>query len=236
MKSAHGFSSVLIIIIGAIVLGIAALNYASNNLRGTNIRIGDQSADTTKSTKEQSSGQTNSDAKFDIKITDNYFPVEGTTVLDLQNFMLNKGPGLETGHKGVANCRMGYEWIPHVSSSKNLSQCRIDKLELLGKIECTYPKWDPPAGATQETKNKWDDFMKKVRMHEQGHIDIDKKQLNNMFEELKKITPKSTCEQLSDEVKKTGENIISRDNQENQAYDLETQHGEKQGAYLIPPN
>lgn len=240
MKSARGFSTILLIVIGAIVLGVVGLNYASNNLRGKSFSFGYSAGSPAPKKLQEASPspndsikQSDSQAKLDIKITDSYFPVTGTTILDLHNFLVNKGPDLETGHKGVANCRMGYEWTPHISSSQKSSQCRIDQVELLGKIECNYPKWDPPAGATQETKDKWGTYMKGVRMHEQGHIDIDKKSLNSMFEQLKAITTKPTCDEIRSEVVKIGNDIKEKTNKENLDYDLETQHGEKQGVYLI---
>lgn len=238
MRFARGFSTILIVIIVAVVLGIVGLHYASKNLRGTKIEFGTQPKSTTSDSNEPSSANETQEPKLNIKVTEKFYPVKGTTILDLHNYLLENGPGedLETGHKGVASCRLGYQWMPHVSSNEKLSLCRIDWVELDGTVECTYPEWDPPADATQETKDKWDAFMKKVRMHEEGHIDIDKKRLNTLFEDLKKIEPKSSCEDIRSEVQRVGEENIKKNSNDNRAYDLETQHGEKQGVYLIPPN
>lgn len=236
--SVRGFSTILIIVIGLIVLGVGGLIFASANLRGTNVQFGDQPKSLISESKEPSSENTSQESKLEIKEIEKFYPVIGATILDLHNFLLKNGPGedLETGHKGVASCRLGYKWMPHVSSNEKLSLCKIDWVELQGTVECTYPKWESPSDATQETKDKWDAFMKKVRLHEQGHIDVDKKWLNVLFEELKKIEPKSTCENIKSEVQKVGEEVIKKSNGDNRDYDLETQHGEKQGVYLIPPN
>lgn len=224
MKSAQGFSAILIVIIGALVLGIGGMILSSNLPKG-NI---------TKQQKTEETVQTAPKEGLDIRINDSYFPVTGNTIAEVRNFLVNKGPELETGHKGVASCQMGYEWIPHVSSNKKLGQCRIDKLELLGKIECTYPKWDPPASASQEDIGKWNAYIEGVRQHEQEHIDIDKKWLNILYSELQKITNKPTCEEIREEVVRIGHEIIVKSNQEDLDFDLKTQHGEKQGVDLIP--
>lgn len=238
MKSAHGFSAVVLIIIGAIVLGIAGLSFASNNLKGKSFSY---SFGNSPKYKEQASpekpkaeDQASSGEGLDIKITEEYYPITGTTVRELYDFLINKGPTLETGHKGVANCQMGYEWIPHVSSNKKLGVCRMDNVELQGKIICTYPKWNSPTSATQQDINKWNAFLEKVRFHEQGHIDVAKKSLNSFYAQLQEISTKPTCDEIREEVIRMGHEMIEKANKEDLDYDLQTQHGETQGAVLIP--
>lgn len=238
MRSARGFSTVLLIIIGAIVLGIVGLGFASNNLKGKSFSFSFGNSpkyqEQIPSEKPNAENQATSGEGLNIKITDEYFPITGTNTRELYDFLINKGPSLETGHKGVANCQMGYNWIPHVSSSKKLNLCRIDKIELQGKIICTYPKWDPPAEASKQEINKWNAFMDKVKFHEQGHIDIDKKHLNIFYEQLKQISTMPTCDEIRNEVVRLGHEMVDKSNKEDLDYDAQTQHGETQGAVLIP--
>lgn len=238
MKSAQGFSHILIIIVVGIVLVVATLNFASNNLRGKSFSFSFGNSPKYKeqapSEKPKAENQANSGEGLNIKVTDQFFSITGNNVAELLDFLINKGPTLETGHKGVANCQMGYNWIPHVSSNKKLELCRMDSVELEGKIICTYPKWDPPAGASEQDINKWNTFMEKVRFHEQGHIDIAKKSLNSFYAQLQEISTKPTCDEIREEVVRIGHEMIEKATKEDLDYDFQTQHGETQGAVLIP--
>lgn len=238
MKSARGFSTILIIIVGAIVLGIAGLNFASSNLRGKSFSFSFGNSPKFKeqatSEKLKSENQANSVEGLNITITDEYYTATGNNIREVYDFLINKGPTLETGHKGVANCQMGYNWVPHVSSNKKLGLCRMDNVELQGKIICTYPKWDPPAGASTQDINKWNSYIEKTRLHEQGHIDIDKKHLNIFYEQLKQISTMPTCDEIRNEVVRLGHEMVEKSNKEDLDYDAQTQHGETQGAVLIP--
>ena len=240
MKSAQGFSTILLVIGGAILIFGGLIFYASTLPRGTKIGFGSKYEKELQatSTKTPTDGKTVdssiaiSDKPIEYDTKEEFYTIKGSTLIEIQKAIENHGPTLETDQEGVANCKTGYEWSLGVKSSK--TECQVTGVPFKVHTVCSYPKWEQPAGVDQSVVNSWNYFMDKVRLHENGHADIGKKLGQQLYEQIKKLPSAPTC----DEIKKSGEKLmadtIAQDNQENKQYDIDTVHGETQGAVLIP--
>jgi len=108
--------------------------------------------------------------------------------------------------------------------------CSTDKIAVVVVLTYTLPEWNAPADAPQELKDHWEEYMKAVAVHEEGHRKIAVEAGEELYRSLVAMPPQYNCNILKKKTDLLGKTILNLYNQKDIVYDLLTDHGETQGA------
>jgi predicted secreted Zn-dependent protease len=152
-----------------------------------------------------------------------YYQISGTTAQQLRQQMNKLGP---RGYDAYTEWNI--KWNYRYQQRNN--QCRIASVVVNTTIKITLPAWRIPANASQKLKQQWNNYLNKLRLHEQGHQQHGINASNDVFKSLNNTPAYATCSQLERAANQAGYAIIKGYNQRDLVYDQETEHGATQGA------
>ncbi len=148
-----------------------------------------------------------------------YYDITGNTANDLRNQMNRSGPSDPSGYRGDAltSWYVKWNWPGYGTSNCDLWQTTIQYT-----LTLIFPRWNPPPDAPADLIEKWNQYVRILAAHEQGHID-------NFADAYPAIIPlihRATCETAE----QAAQSIITDVNARDQRYDAATNHGATQGA------
>lgn len=160
------------------------------------------------------------------KSENHYYQIYGYTQNDIYNQINACGPKAEgKSFFGLTKSRINWTYsYTYVGDS-----CTIKDASVGVHVEIYYPKWDAPAGAASGLAQKWEDYMPKLELHENGHRENSINAANEIYSAIKGLGTLS-CTTMHDQVNSVANNIIADLNAIDQNYDDSTNHGETQGA------
>ena len=100
--------------------------------------------------------------------------------------------------------------------------CRLAEAEVSYEITVTIPRWTPTADASPELVAKWNDYLHALALHEKAHI-------NNVVSHFPAVAGAikgGTCLSAED----AAQAVLQQMRQFDSQYDLDTNHGQAQGA------
>jgi len=190
-------------------------------------------------------------------VADAPYEVEGKTTQDVSNDIFNpkqgKGFGKGKKHAGELECILKYGASYHSQINKKTSEgcsctATIKKpIEVtIEKLTVKFPKWKGYEKTTPACKKKWNNFMKALKVHEEGHLNICRQEKQRILKELNKLKNPSTsksavnckkaCKKAVDtiygELDKAFQNEMKKSGKKHDDYDKKTHHGKTQGAVL----
>ncbi|MBD2076706.1 DUF922 domain-containing Zn-dependent protease [Phormidium sp. FACHB-592] len=158
-----------------------------------------------------------------------YYPIKGATAGQLRQQMNRLGPISQTsGQRFDARTdwyvRWNYQYLNQANS------CQLTAIRVRADVSVTLPQWKQPANAAKGLVNRWNQYIKALRLHEDGHKDNGIATSQEILQLLKRFPAKSSCSELGVAANKAAQGIISQYNQRDLDYDRKTQHGVTQGA------
>ncbi len=115
------------------------------------------------------------------------------------------------------------QWYVHWSwPGQGTEYCNLQDAQVSYEITVTFPRWTPTQQAAPELVAKWNDYLRALALHENGHIDNVVAHYPAIVTALKN----STC--LSAEA--AGQAVLDQIRQYDLQYDATTDHGGTQGA------
>lgn len=111
----------------------------------------------------------------------------------------------------------------------NLFQCKVDKLDINLEFIYTMPKLK---SNNKQTINKFNKYYKNLYIHENGHKLLTEKNVKNVEYKILNLLKPMDCNILSNLINKELKNLYSNIKSDNKNYDLKTDHGKTQGAYI----
>ncbi len=160
-----------------------------------------------------------------------YYTIEGNCEKDLRSQMRQKGVAWADG--------MTYDSVTswHVTWDYGYDQsplgCSTDNFRVFVDISFRYPKWTPGKDAPQTLVHKWDDYVRHLEDHENGHRDLAVEAALELSRAVAALPPVHTCAEIDHYVKALCRERMTMLNDEEKEYDAATHHGSKQGA-LFP--
>jgi predicted secreted Zn-dependent protease len=109
--------------------------------------------------------------------------------------------------------------------------CKISDASVSIHINQVLPQWQPRSGAPKALVGEWNNFMRAVATHENGHVTLDLQYAQNLLDDLRNFPP-TPCSQLQESVSHLASTDIAQLAQANDNYDSTTNHGATQGAIL----
>ena len=111
--------------------------------------------------------------------------------------------------------------------------CAADSFRVTIEILFRYPKWARTHDASPQLVEKWDQYMKNLTVHENGHRDIAVQAAEKLSRAVAALPPASTCVELDRRVRALYRARMAKLDQDQREYDATTNHGVTQGA-LFP--
>ena len=158
-----------------------------------------------------------------------YYPITGATASQLRQQMNQLGPASQTsGQRFDARTDWYVRWNYQYLSQGN--RCQLTAIRARADVSLTLPQWKQPANAAKGLVNRWNQYIKALRLHEKGHKDNGIATSREVLQLLNQFPAKSSCSELGTAANKAAQNIISQYSQRDLDYDRKTRHGITQGA------
>jgi len=166
-----------------------------------------------------------------VTTREQYYDIDGSSAGALRNQIKRLGPKDESGKSQDALTVWSIEW--GYGTAPRGDSCVLRDVKVTLNVAITLPRWTPPATTSAALLKSWQTYLRALRLHEAGHRTIAER---NAREVMAALTPLrgTSCDKLSEEATRTGEQIVADGRARNRAYDIETKHGQTQGVDLGP--
>jgi len=157
-----------------------------------------------------------------------YYEVCGICEKDLQCDLKQKCITWNDGRKYDSVTNWNLKWnYGHTSESDS---CRADTFTVTVDVVYKLPKWTPSQAAPSQLVDKWNNFTKNLMTHEKGHRDLAVAAAQELTRAVAELPPARTCADLDKEIQALSREKMKSLNENEQEYDVTTDHGRKQGA------
>jgi predicted secreted Zn-dependent protease len=158
-----------------------------------------------------------------------YYEIIGNDAKELRKQLDKFGPhDPENGKVYDAIVEWHIKW--NLYYQQGGSDCKIDRAEVLLSLTYRLPKWNPTAQAKPAVIEKWNNYLKKLMVHEDGHADLVKAGVQNIYQTIMDLPPVATCDALATAADVAAQQGVEAIKQDDKAYDKETSYGKTQDA------
>lgn len=157
-----------------------------------------------------------------------YYDIYGLTENELRAEMDAKGPASSNKEKYDAYTSRYYEW--NYFTAWDGKNCYPDEVRVTVGIKMTLPRWVWYASAQESLKTKWTNYINILTFHESGHVEINARGAQDLYQRLINAGPYPDCKQLDTTLHQVAQTFYNDIKIENEAYDANTNHGVSQGA------
>jgi len=165
-----------------------------------------------------------------VSVAEKFYTVRGGTAQELRQQMNAHGIRSEGGKTYDAYTAWHVKWRYHLSPRGNT--CTVQNIAVSVAVVYTLPEWRGRDKAPQDLKNKWRQYMKDLKTHEDGHRDFGIAAAAEIERVLHSIRPEATCRTMETKANEAGHAILDQYRSKEKVYDLRTLHGRTQGAHF----
>ncbi len=108
--------------------------------------------------------------------------------------------------------------------------CTADSFNSKVKVTIRYPKWVNQDKSSRALRDKWDNYMKNLVLHEHGHRDLAVKAAAGLAHAVSVLPPAPSRSELDRQIEELSNNLMAKMADDQREYDAETIHGTTQGA------
>lgn len=164
------------------------------------------------------------------KVTEKYeyYEVTGSSEQELRCDMNQNSCRWDDGKKydSVTSWRMKWNY----DYNRAPQSCTAASFKAAVEVVFRYPKWVHASGVPQPLVAKWDNYMKNLTRHENGHRNMAVEAAAELSQAVAKLPPAQNCADLDREVQTLCRLRMKKLNDDEKAYDVSTKHGLMQGA------
>ncbi len=165
-----------------------------------------------------------------VKEPINYFRVYGRDVNTIKRQIWSCGPNryINKSHVyAISQSRLAMDY----NLEKQGGACTPNNVRIVVKTKITMPIWSADGYTSQSIKNSMTRFINGLKVHENGHGQIDLQYANILYNRLNKISA-SDCDQVRSQIKATYQNTIRELGNVQHNYEIRTRYGARQGGWL----
>ena len=159
-----------------------------------------------------------------------YYPLDGATTIELGAQMRQRGPKDASGKSWGGVTQQEWKWEYRLTSTAK--SCALETFTVSVQTTITMPRWTPPANAAPKLRDQWTTYYNALLFHEDGHRKIGLTAMRRLLQQAQTLPPAPTCPALRATLDNAAKQASAWAEQENIAYDRETEHGLTQGATL----
>jgi predicted secreted Zn-dependent protease len=108
-------------------------------------------------------------------------------------------------------------------------RCGVGEVTVSLHGQMTLPRL---VGGTSKQKEHFDEYLSRLREHELGHYEIGREAARELVKEFYAVPPARNCAELQSAARDEGARLLPKYEAMGNAYDVQTQHGKTQGAWL----
>ena len=160
-----------------------------------------------------------------------YYEICGCCEKDLHCDLKQKCIKWKDGRKydSVTNWKVKWDY----GHNRAPQVCTTDSFTVTVDVVFHLPKWARTGEAPPQLVKKWDRYMDRLMMHEQGHRDKAVEAATELTRAVAELPPALTCAALDRELDKLFSTRMDKLMKDQEEYDDMTKHGVMQGA-LFP--
>jgi predicted secreted Zn-dependent protease len=159
-----------------------------------------------------------------------YYEIKGNSEDQLRSEMCRCGCRWKDGKTYDSETSWHVKWdYDYVRAPQ---ACSANSFRATVEISSRYPKWVRAGDVPQPLAAKWDNYMKKLMAHENGHRDMVVEAATELSRAVAEMPPATTCAELHRRVQSLCHERLNRLDAESKAYDEVTRHGIMQGAFF----
>jgi predicted secreted Zn-dependent protease len=156
-----------------------------------------------------------------------HYRVRGNTELQLRDSLTrqglsDRGVPVDALTEWYVRWRFWYDY--------DRARCGIRKVTVHVTIKQTLPEWRTREAATTDLANRWADYQRSLRLHEDGHSNHAVAAGNGVFRALRGMPSLPACAELEKRANHDASAVVRSHRVRELAYDVETDHGATQGA------
>jgi len=160
-----------------------------------------------------------------------YYEIRGSSEKELRNQMCRNGCTWDDGR--TYDSVTSWYWTWGYGAEHDPQTCSTDGFTVTLEITYRFPKWVQTSEAPRPLVDKWDEYMKKLVMHEYGHRDRVLDAASQFSNEVARLPRTTSCDERDQRVESLSSELMTQLNADQREYDIATNHGAKQGA-LFP--
>lgn len=143
-----------------------------------------------------------------LETTVEWFDIRGFSTREMRESMLQTAPYSLVQKSPVwGQCRWWFEWkFGHRVAA---TSCRIDKVAIKVHAQMKLPRWVDANHASSDLRQRWDDFERRLRQHEDGHKANGIRAANDLARRLRALPEFKDCVALNAEIVKTRSRVLS---------------------------
>ncbi len=108
--------------------------------------------------------------------------------------------------------------------------CRVAEPRVDLTLTFTYPRWTPSTDAEPELVARWQGYLEAATLHEQGHAGLATDAGTSLVAALRQAPASATCDGLEEVTDRVAERVLAQHALRQALYDVQTDHGQTQGA------
>ena len=120
------------------------------------------------------------------------------------------------------------DWQVRPEATAN-GRCKVGGVRVSLHGQMVLPRL---VGGTPAQEQRFDAYLVRLREHELGHYEIGREAARQLEKEFYALRPAASCSALQAAAREAGARLLPKYEAMGDAYDLHTQHGRTQGAWL----
>jgi len=157
----------------------------------------------------------------DATMSNDYYDIRGTTLMDLRREIQGKGP---EGWWGMAHTRMNYR----ITTRQADDGCAVDTARASADAKVRLPRWANRHEGSRAVQDEWDSVIRTLDLHERGHVQISLDGAKELERSLLAIPHAASCDIINAEAKRRFDAVMNLVHRRQTTYDADTDHGRKQ--------
>lgn len=170
-------------------------------------------------------------ARPSITVKHSYYNVFGRTASELRDQMKKSPLGSQSKIWGVAKTKWQVTW--RYGFRQDSGGCHLNHVATSVQIIFLMPRWINSAEGTPDLRGRWQNFLKALQKHENGHKDHGVDAAQEIETKLSGLRTMTSCSEVDRAVNSTADSIIQKYQRRDFYYDILTLHGILQGAFLL---
>lgn len=152
------------------------------------------------------------------KVTFTYenYAISGNNIDEIKRSVSENAPKNDNSYSFSPFTKYEISWDYKFEKSSN--SCKIASVKTEIAITHHFPELAKDKVLNSNTKDKWSEYFKSLKLHENGHANIGIEASNKIEESIAKLEPNQSCSRLSFEANKLARKIINLYHKRNFGY------------------
>jgi predicted secreted Zn-dependent protease len=158
------------------------------------------------------------------------YKIFGNTATQIRSQIRACAPHSDTGEVFAGETSYTLTW-QYVALTADNGLCTISHLKIGLHVSMSLPAWSPSAQTTNGLASQWQNFIRSLTTHENGHVSLNTQYAGQLLNDLQN-TPAVDCGTLNATVQTKARTALANLDAANVTLDSQTDHGATQGAIL----